>query len=303
MAGWATGGRIALQVVGLVVLGGLVLRQVEWAAVAASYRGVSAAAAATAVTAVLIAMALRLWKWHLQVRAMGLVRAPTPVVARGFLLGVLLGAVTPLRLGELYRVAAATAGEDGEARGRAAAGVVLDKGYELLVVLATLTVGAVLINMPLWTYAIAAAATAVIARLVLLPADAAASAGPLQRLSAPFTAAKACLSRRDRLLLLTATAGAHALNLAAGLLIWRTFGALPVADFVVRIPLITLLNTLPVTVGGFGLRELAAIELFGPIGYPPAAAASAAAGLFFAANILPALALLPFAAAAARWRR
>ena len=102
--------RAAIQVMGLLVLGAVVLQQVEWSAVAASYRGTSVRLAGAAGVAVFAAMGLRLWKWHMQVRAMGFTRVPAGVVARGFLLGVLLGAVTPLRLGELYRVSAATVG-------------------------------------------------------------------------------------------------------------------------------------------------------------------------------------------------
>ena len=293
--------RAAVQVIGLLVLGGAVLRQVEWGAVAASYRGVSPGSAAAIVALVLAAMGLRLWKWAAQVRAMRL-DAPAAAVARGYLLGVLLGAVTPLRVGELYRIAAATAGAGGEARGRAAAGVVLDKGYELLVVLATLAVGAVLVGMPLWTCAAAGAAAGAVGWLVLGPTRAPAGAGALARARGTLAAAKRCLGAGERARLLGATAGAHALNVTAGLLIWRAFGALSPGDFVVRIPLVTLINTLPVTIGGFGLRELAAIELFGPVGFAPAAAAVAAAALFFAANVLPALALLPLVAAAARRR-
>ncbi len=291
----------AAQLLGLVLLVGAVLRQVEWTAVTSSYRGVSVGEATVAITSVLAAMGLRLWKWRLQVRAMGLHRNSEAVVARGFLLGVLLGAVTPLRLGELYRVAAAAEGESAGAHARAAAGVVLDKGYELFVVLATLALGALLVGMPWWSSVLAAAAAGAVGWLVLGRSRAPAR-GPLARPWAMLAAAKQGLGRRERATLLIATLAAHALNVTAGLLIWRAFGSLSVADFVVRIPLITLINTLPITIGGFGLRELAAIELFGPIGFPAAAAATAAAGLFFAANVLPALLLLPWVALAA-WRR
>lgn len=290
----------AAQILGLVLLVGAVLRQVEWSAVRSSYRGVSPLAATAAITAVLAAMTLRLWKWRLQVRALGLRRNSDPALARGFLLGVLLGAVTPLRLGELYRIAAAAAHEGPDAHARAAAGVVLDKGYELFVVLATLALGALLAGMPGWSTLAGAVALAV--GWLVFATPRAPARGPLARPWAMMAAAKQSLARSERAALLTATLAAHALNVTAGLLIWRAFGSLSIADFVVRIPLITLLNTLPITVGGFGLRELAAIELFGPIGFPAAAAATAAAGLFFAANILPALALLPFVALAA-WRR
>jgi hypothetical protein len=279
-----------VRVIGLIVLVGALLRQIEWAAVVASFRGVGPGEVAVVVLAVLVAMGLRLWKWQVQLRAMGLGEVPAATVARGFLLGVLLGAVTPLRIGEFYRIAAATPG-GGEARKRAAAGVLLDKGYELLVVVVTLAAGAVAVGLPLAVGVGVWSLAAAIAWLVL--GRVGARGGRVSRL---FAAAKACLGAGDRGRLLAATTGAHALNLAAGLVIYRAFGELGVGDYLLRIPMITLLNTVPITIGGFGLRELTAMQLFGAIAYPASGAAVAAAALFFAANVLPALLLLPVVA-------
>ncbi len=286
-----------MRVFGLVVLVAVLMRQIEWAAVAASFRGVGPGEVAVVLSAVLVAMGLRLWKWQVQLQTMGLAQVPAATVARGFLLGVLLGAVTPLRLGEFYRIAAVTSGA-GEARDRAAAGVLLDKGYELLVVVVTLAVGAVA-TLPAAVGAVAWALVAAIGWLVLGPVGAH-GPGPVGRLLAQVAGAKGCLGAGDRARLLAATTGAHALNLAAGLVIYRAFGELAVGDYLLRIPLITLLNTVPVTIGGFGLRELTAMQLFGAIAYPAAGAAVAAAALFFTANVLPALLLLPVTAAARR---
>ena len=275
-----------VQVVGLVVLVAALLLRVEWTAIVASFRGVGGGEVLTVVLAVLAAMCLRLWKWHLQVRAMDLGDVPASVVARGFLLGVLLGAVTPLRAGEFYRIAVVS---QGERRGRAAAGVLLDKGYELWVVLVTLAVGAVAVGLPL---AVVLGAWMLVAGLGWLVLGKAGVARRWRQLAE----AKDCLGAGDRARMLAATTGAHALNLAAGLTIYRAFGELAVADYLFRIPLITLLNTVPVTIGGFGLRELTAMALFGAIDYPADGAAVAAAALFFAANVLPALLLLPLTA-------
>lgn len=285
-----------VQVIGLIVLVAALLRQIQWAAVVASFRGIGPGEGVVVVLAVLAAMGLRLWKWRVQLRAMGLGHVAAATVARGFLLGVLLGAVTPLRIGEFYRIAATTPGA-GEARGRAAAGVLLDKGYELLVVVVTLAAGSVAVGLPLGVGVGLWLLVAGIAWLVLGPAGA--RGGRVLEL---FAAAKACLGPGDRGRLLVATAGAHGLNLAAGLVIYRAFGELAVGDYLLRIPMITLLNTVPITIGGFGLRELTAMQLFGAIDYPAAGAAVAAAALFFAANVLPALLLLPVVAAMARRR-
>lgn len=286
----------AVQVVGMVVLVGVVIRRVEFDAVASSWRGMPASIGLAVVTAVLAAMGLRVWKWQVQVRALGLT-APPATLARGYLTGALLGVVTPLRLGELYRVRAATAGEPGNA-GRAAVAVVVDKGYELLVVLATLTVGLGLVGATLRICVPVGMVTLALAWLLLGQTRV-----PWRPGWVDGTGRGQGLGRAEKLKLLVATAAAHGLNLAAGLWIWRSFGELAASDYLVRVPLVTLLNTLPVTIGGFGLRELVAIELFAPVGFPAAAAATAAAALFFAANVLPAAVLLPVAIVAARrWR-
>jgi hypothetical protein len=49
----------------------------------------------------------------------------------------------------------------------------------------------------------------------------------------------------------------------------------------------------PITLSGFGLRELVAMQVFGSAGYPATAAALAATASFLGANVLPALWLLP----------
>ena len=288
----------ALVRVGLLVaLVAVVVRRVEWAAVATSWRGISTPTAAAILAATLLATLLRLAKWEGLVRALGLLRAPRPALARGWLVGALLGALTPLRLGELARVSAAAAGEPAGAAGRAAAGVLLDRVGELFVVLLTLAIGAPLVGAPPWICAGVAAATLASGWLALAPAsDAPLRWRPLEVLRG----ARRRLDRRARARLLGLSAAAHGLNLAAGLAIYRAFGELGLADYLARIPLITLLSALPLTVGGLGPRELAAIELFGGLGYPAGAAALAAAALFFAANVLPALLLAPFASLLAR---
>jgi uncharacterized membrane protein YbhN (UPF0104 family) len=286
----------ALQIVGMSVLVGLVVRRVEFGAVASSWQGMPVWLGLATVTAVLAAMGLRVWKWHVQVRALGLT-VPPGRLACGYLAGALLGVVTPLRMGELYRIRAATAGEPAYV-GRAAVAVVVDKGYELLVVLATLAVGLWLVGAAPRLVVPVGATTLVLAWLLL-----GRPRMPWRPRAAPEAGYEPGLRRAARLKLLAATAAAHGLNLAAGLAIWRSFGELAASDYLVRVPLVTLINTLPVTIGGLGLRELAAIELFAPVGYPAAAAATAAAALFFAANVLPAALLLPVAIVAERRRR
>jgi hypothetical protein len=60
-------------------------------------------------------------------------------------------------------------------------------------------------------------------------------------------------------------------------------------------PLVTLTNVLPVSIGGIGVREMAAMEIFGNAGFPASCAALAASLMFLGANLLPSLALVPLA--------
>ncbi len=287
-----------LRVCGLVLLVTLVVRRIEVAAVVASYRGVAPWAVGLAVLAVVVAMRVRLWKWHVQLRAQNLTGVH---IDRGFLLGILWGSVTPLRLGELYRVAAID--RSGEGQLRAGAAVVLDKGYELWVVLATLAVGATLVGVEALVQVVVWASFLGLGWLLLAPGRGPSTvpregASRVWRLVVArwhdLAVAKHSLGGRGRVKLVAATMVAHSLNLAVGWLIYRAFGALTIDAYLVRIPLVTLVNTVPITVGGFGARELAAMELFASVGYPAGAAAVAAAGLFVAANIVPALLLLPW---------
>src|SRR4051812_17391048 len=89
-----------VRVVGLVVLVAVVARRVDVAAVRASWLGMSAVTGALVVCAFCSAMAVRIAKWGWQLRQLGLRFAPREL-ARNFLVAVLLGAVTPMRAGEL----------------------------------------------------------------------------------------------------------------------------------------------------------------------------------------------------------
>jgi len=122
------------------------------------------------------------------------------------------------------------------------------------------------------------------------------------RVVAPLLAARDGLPVPRRVELLVLTYVAQAANMLAGLQVYRAFGDLDLLTFLYGMPLLTFSSAAPVTVSGIGLREAAAMHVFGGAGYPPSGAAVAASVVFLGANVLPCLALLPLEARA-RLRR
>ncbi len=290
----------AVRVIGLVVLVGFVAQRVDPAVVAAQWRGMSAAHAAMVGAAFCFAMALRIGKWSWQLRCLGLRFEPV-AQARNFLMSVLLGAVTPMRVGELYRLTALQLdpARRSEQLALATASLLLEKGYEVLVLLVLVCIGAAF-TAPLVTLAI----LPVLAVGFLFGLGEAAPPAWLERrlparlrtwAVAPLLQARDGLPAAARWGLLGLTAAAHLSNLVGGLGIYRAFGPMPASIFLFRMPLVTLTNVLPVSVGGIGMREAAAMEIFGGAGFPPSSAAVAASLMFLGANLLPALALVPLA--------
>jgi hypothetical protein len=293
-------GRAALRVVGLVALLAFVAGRVDLEAVRASWRGMSAGTAALAVGCFCAAMGVRVAKWGWQARAVGLAFQPAEQV-RTFLWGILLGVVTPMRLGEVWRLSALrhTPETRADVLRLAAASLLLEKGYEVLVLLSLVAVGAVAALPVPWVGA---------ALLVPLLAGAAFGLSSLSPPAAwlarvpeavrrnavgPVLLARDRLPPRVRLGVLGLTYGAQGLNMLGGLQVYRAFGDIDGAVFFVGMPLLTFTSALPLTVSGIGLREVAAMELFGRTGYPADAAAVAASLVFLGANVLPTLAVLP----------
>ncbi len=297
----------ALRIVGLVVLVGIVLRRVDFAAVGASWRGMGALTIGLTLSCFCGAMAVRVAKWTLQVRSLGLATEPV-AQARAFLWGILLGVVTPMRLGELGRLSALSL--DPERRGDGlrlgAAALLLEKGYELLVLLSLAIGGCVVV---LGQPALAAALTLPLmagAAFGLLPLSP--PAALLARLPAsirknavdPVLLARDGMSWRARLAVFGLTGLAQLLNMIGGLQLYRAFGDIDLWTCFLGMPLLTFTSAVPITVSGIGLREVLAMELFGRGGYPAHGAAVAATLTYLGANVVPTLALLPLELAGRR---
>lgn len=295
--------RLALRVVGLLALLGFVASRVDPAAVRASWRGMTAGTAALTAACFFAAMGLRVAKWAWQARAVGLQAEPLEQ-ARTFLWGILLGVVTPMRVGELWRLSAIrhTPHTRGDVLRLAAASLLLEKGYELVVLLTLVVVGALFALPTPWVGAALFVPLLGGAGFGLLPVAPPAALRARLPASVLANAVDPVLLARDglplgvRLGVLGLTFGAQALNMLGGLQVYRAFGDIGGWVFFTGMPLLTFTSALPVTVSGIGLREVAAMELFGRTGYPADAAAVAASLVFLGANVLPTLAVLPLEA-------
>lgn len=291
--------RVWLRVLGGLLLGGLLLSKLEWQPIWEGLKHFTGGRLALLALLFSASAGLRLYRWQLQVRAMKLKAEPRAFV-RTYVLGLALGAVTPLRLGELYRISALekTEATQGSVTALTAAGLVLEKGFEVVLLLWIATLGALWEQTWPWVTLGLLGLTWMGGLVLLTPLSPPASLRPLRwtrplwKLWEPFELARACLELRTRGLMLLLTLLGHALNLTAGLLIYGCFGTLDPWAFLFRMPLLTLASVLPVTVGGMGLRELLAMEIFGALGFPASGAAVSATLLFLGSNVWPLTALV-----------
>ncbi len=288
---------IFLRVAGLFLLLGILVQRIDLATVRQSWEGMSPARVLLCLGCFGAAMAVRAGKWNLQMRALGFTWNPLQQ-SQNFLLGVLIGAVTPMRVGELYRLSALHIRPElrTERLTVATASLLLEKGYEVLVLGSLVAIGAVVLGFP-WLGLLA---------LVPLVFGAWVGLGSWRPPEAWIPRALRAVAERglkardgllfsQRLSVLLLTMGAQCLNMVAGHQIYQSFGNVPFARFFFGMPLLTFSSAVPVTIGGIGLRELAAMEVFRDAGIAPAAAAAAASLVFVGANLLPGLAILPIA--------
>ncbi len=298
-----TSGRVraALRVAGMLAIVGFVVWRVDMSAVRASWRGMSPGAVSLAAVAFCAAMSVRALKWRRQAEAVGLRFLPG-LATRRFLLGVLLGVVTPMRLGELTRLSALEVPESERAPtlGLATAALLLEKLVEIVVLGALASLGAWVVWPdtvlgPLASLGVLALAVGVLAPirppgrlLEMLPA------GLRGRVVQPALKARDDLAPMRRGELLALTGLAQGLNMLGGYQIYRAFGELDLLRFSFGMPLLTFASAAPFTVSGIGVREAAAMQVFGAQEYPASGAAIAASMVFLGANVLPCLALLPW---------
>lgn len=288
--------RTALRVVVLGVLVGLVLQRLDLAAVSAAWRGVTPGGAVGVIACFVAAMTVRVGKWAWQVHRLDLSFDLLPLT-RAFLTGIVLGAVTPLRAGEVYRLSGLRLDPARRAEQVALTGasLLLEKVYELLILVTIASAGLVRLRPGLGLGLLSGVGVAAVISL----SGARPPAGWLRALPArlrrltidPLLQARDGLGLGGRLGLVTLTAAAHGLNTLGALGVYRAFGPMSADTLFFRMPLVTLTNALPLSIGGIGVRELAAMYIFGGATFPASSAALAASVVFVGANLLPALVL------------
>lgn len=287
--------RWAVRLGGTGVCGALVASHIDLHAVEQAWRGASPGVALVSMAAFSAAMGLRVGKWIWQLDRLG-IATDSRATARDLALGILLGSVTPARAGELYRIRSLPT----DSRPLAVASMVLEKTYEVTILAALVGLGlaagqpaaAAVVLLPVlgslvWTVGGLRVPTRVEAWL---------PARIRTRVIGPALHARDGLGGAGRLGVFALTGLAHALNLVGALGVYRTFGAMSAWTLAVRMPVVTLSNALPISLGGVGVREAAAMAALAGDGLPPSSAALAASVVFLGANVLPAvllLALLP----------
>jgi hypothetical protein len=281
----------AVKVLGLLLLVVLVAQRLDPRSVAGAFHG-TASQIGAAVVLFMAAMVFRVAKWLVQARATGFEFRLVSLI-HGFLWGILLGVVTPMRLGEMYRFGALRkhgaplAGAD---LGLAAAALVLEKSYEVLTLTMLVAAGATVALPVWWVGAGLWGCVAMGAALGLGNVPVPNLPGRLGTVLGTLKSARDVLSVPQRLYIVGCTLVANLLNLVGAAFVYRMFGDIEWAKLLFGLPVVAFSSAIPITISGFGLREMASMQVFGSSGYPESAAAVAATLVFLGTNILPALA-------------
>jgi uncharacterized membrane protein YbhN (UPF0104 family) len=242
---------------------------------------------------------LKAVRWHAMLRSAD-IEVSFGAATLSLIGGMGLALITPVRLGELVRVAYL----QDPRRMKIGGLVMIDKGFDVLVLAGMSTVGAGVLLGP-WPAALLTVASLLGLAFVYQPQRVSALLGRISARTRHETRLLRLWSSLDSLgpassslfLVLTLLAfGIVLLQFGIILLSWKSWS--PGIVFL-TFPLVVLTNVLPLTIGGLGVREGAAALLLGHFGVSPADAALAAFLMFAINTALPGLigALLPPAAA------
>jgi uncharacterized protein (TIRG00374 family) len=244
-------------------------------------------------------LALKAARWYLMLREAS-VEATTTEAVRSLLGGMGLALVTPARVGEVVRGAYIRDPQKLKIAGL----VLLDKGFDVLVLCVLSVAGAWVLLGPLFGAALGCAALVGLIAVYtprrfhqsLLNVS---RRLPGEALLNRFWSSLESLSPRATTVYLLLTAFSFAivlLQFGVILLSWKAWSL----DIVfLTFPLVVLTNVLPLTVGGLGVREGAAALLLSNYHVSPAHAALAAFLMFVVNTALPGLVgvlVLPFVA-------
>jgi len=243
---------------------------------------------------------LKALRWHLLLRA-GAIHASFLESAISLIGGMGLGLVTPARIGELIRAAYLRDPRKLKIGGL----VMIDKGLDVLVLAALSVPGAWRLLGPLAGVAFLVVTIVGLClvyspgRLLIWLRAVSFRFPPRARLERVWSSLESLSTRATTTYLVLTALSFVVVLLQFGLILlsWRSWSFSVVA---LTFPLVILTNVLPLTIGGLGIREAAAVVLLGHYGVPPAHAALAAFLMFAINTALPGMAgalLLPPAAA------
>ncbi len=230
---------------------------------------------------------LKALRWSMMLRSAG-VQASFGEAALSLVGGMGLALITPARLGELVRGAYLRDDQKLKIGGL----VMIDKGFDVLVLAGLSIAGAGVLVSPLAGTALAVATLAGLAavynpRPVSTGLHHLSARLPLRHKLERIWSSTGCLSA-------PATSSYLALTLLSFALVLLQFGLILLSwrswSFEIvflTFPLVILTNVLPITIGGLGVREAAAAFLLSHYGVPPAHAALAAFLMFFLNTALP----------------
>jgi uncharacterized membrane protein YbhN (UPF0104 family) len=241
-----------------------------------------ASAAVAAVILLLSQVPVVAWRWAIVSRVSG---APIAYGAalRALFVALFVSQVLPASLGgDAFRAWHVT--RAGHGAGRAVAGVLLDRAAAVFGLLVLLVIDVLLVTTlpryrPLWILVVGCAvgSLAILCAMVLLdrlPGAGNAVAAWMRNLS---TSMRSLLLRpRPSALVLVASLWVHVTAATAVFALFRGVAA-PVTflDCLLVVPMVILLAAVPVSVGGWGVRELSMAGAFAMLGIEPGAAVAA----------------------------
>ncbi|MBI1850097.1 MAG: flippase-like domain-containing protein, partial [Planctomycetes bacterium] len=257
---WSFRVRLALTVVLVLAL----LSQVDLRSILNPLAAAALAPLAIATLLVVADRAVMLWKWHLLLRVQP-IAVSFAETARIFFTGNFVGLLLPLGVGPDVLRAAGLGLQKGGAI-EAAGSIVAERVLGLVSLLIAALVGLAIAPDGALPAGVRGPAAAVIAMVVVASCIAFFSRRWLERMTHPTRAAwirrlaRALVVYRDRPRLLAAGLGlslvVQALRIAIVYEIALALGqSIPLAPFVLAVPVTTVASLLPVTLGGFGARE------------------------------------------------
>jgi uncharacterized protein (TIRG00374 family) len=245
---------------------------------------------------------VKAWRWARLMRSLGMTPPPLMQTMRLYMVGLFFGGATPGQAGDFAK--AWYLRERGESLGRALFSILLDRLFDVMIMALAALVGLVLLlpflppeRRGLVEVAVIAATLAMV---LIIPALMARRAREWLMLVAARRAPAGLGSSLDRWrsqltalelrpvatgAVLGATIGAAALSIGR---VWLLFSALaisiPALALIAAVALISILQTLPISFSGVGVRDAVLVAVLGAYGYR-ADEALALSALFLLLNL------------------